>query len=120
MDQNPPTADALLPLFVQIQKLLKHSSLDESIKLDSDRFDEKVDSTILPQRDINDKRVSACAARIRDVLKVQLHDRSVILKFPYSNMRPLHNIFAIEIRCYIKLLSIIQRSVEDLIEHIDG
>ena len=70
MDQNPPTADALLPLFVQIQKLLKHSSLDESIKLDSDRFDEKVDSTILPQRDINDKRVSACAARIRDVLKV--------------------------------------------------
>ena len=48
MDQNPPTADALLPLFVQIQKLLKHSSLDESIKLDSDRFDEKVDSTILP------------------------------------------------------------------------
>ena len=54
------------------------------------------------------------------MLKGLIHERSVIVKFPYSNMRPLHNIYAIEIRRYIKLLAVIQRSVEDLIEHIDG
>ena len=36
-------ADALLPLFVKMQKMLRHSSLDTDIKNDSDRFDEKID-----------------------------------------------------------------------------
>ena len=94
--------------------------MDENIKLDSDRFDEKIDSSILPQRDINDKRVSACATKIRDALKHLLHDRNVVVKFPYSHMRPVHNIYAIEIRRYIALIAVIQKSVEDLLEHIDG
>ena len=55
------SADALLPLFVKIQKLLRHSSLDTDIKHDSDRFDERVDKAELPMRDEYDKKVSACA-----------------------------------------------------------
>ena len=39
--------DALLPLFVQLQKLIALSSLSADIKEDSDRFDERIDSTIL-------------------------------------------------------------------------
>lgn len=39
--------DALLPLFVQLQKLIALSSLSADIKEDSDRFDERIDSSIL-------------------------------------------------------------------------
>lgn len=54
------------------------------------------------------------------MLKHLIHDRNVVVKFPYSHKRPVHNVYAIEIRRYIALVAVIQRSVEDLLEHIDG
>ena len=46
---------------MKVQKLLKHSSLDTDIKHDTDRFDERVDDSILPMRDEFDKKVSTAA-----------------------------------------------------------
>ena len=55
------SADALLPLFVKMQKLLRKSSLDTDIKTDCDRFDEKIDQKELPLRDVYDKKISFTA-----------------------------------------------------------
>lgn len=55
-------SDALLPLFVKMQKLLRKSSLDTEIKNDCDRFDEKIDSAELPMRDEYDRKISAVCA----------------------------------------------------------
>jgi hypothetical protein len=47
--------EALLPQFNNLQKLLTKSSLDANITEDCDRFDERVDSALLPARDKSDK-----------------------------------------------------------------
>ena len=60
--------DALLPLFVKMQKMLRHSSLDTEIKNDCDRFDEKIDSAELPMRDKYDRKISKVAGKLKDVL----------------------------------------------------
>ena len=112
--------DHLLPLFVRIQKILRQSSLASDIKHDSDRFDEKVDNSILPLRDENDKRVSAVAKQILVCISHTLHERHVITKLPYNHNRPVHNIYALEIRQFIGLLGIMRKSVENLLQHIDG
>ena len=70
-------ADALLPLFVKMQKLLRHSSLDLDIKNDCDRFDERIDSEELPKRDEYDRKISSIAGQLRSVLSNILSTRVV-------------------------------------------
>jgi len=70
-------ADALLPLFVKMQKLLRHSSLDTDIKNDCDRFDEKVDGSELPMRDEYDRKISSVAYQLKGVLNNMLSARTV-------------------------------------------
>jgi len=53
--------DALLPLFSKLQKLIASSSFAQDIREDSDRFDERIDSMVLVQRDKNDKTVTSAA-----------------------------------------------------------
>lgn len=113
-------ADALLPLFVKIQKLLRYSSLDRDIKNDTDRFDERVDKAELPQRDEYDKKVSETALTLRNVLSNILSERTVELKLPFSHKRAVHNVFATEIRQFIMLLNVMSRDVTNLMHHIDG
>ena len=60
-----------------MQKLLRHSSLDTDIKNDCDRFDERVDSTELPRRDEYDRKVSAVAKQLGNVLGSMLSARTV-------------------------------------------
>lgn len=91
-------AEALLPLFVRIQKLLKHSSLDTEIKHDCDRFDERVDAAEFPLRDEYDRKVSAVAIQMKNVLNNMLSERVVKMKLPFSHKKAVHNVFAIEIR----------------------
>ena len=91
-------AEALLPLFVNIQRLLRFSSLDTDIKEESDRFDEKIDGDLLPMRDEYDKKVSNAAISLKNVLGNLLSEREVSTRLPYSHKRAIHNVFAIEIR----------------------
>lgn len=70
-------ADALLPLFVKMQKWLRHSSLDSDIKHDTDRFDEKIDSDELPMRDDYDRKISAVAKQLHGVLGKMLNARTI-------------------------------------------
>lgn len=53
--------DALLSYMIKLQKLLKESSLNPSIREDNDRYDERIDTEILPGLDFNDKRVARLA-----------------------------------------------------------
>jgi len=77
-------ADALLPLFVRIQKLLRKSSMDPDIKHMTDRFDERVSSDAFPLRDEYDRKVSACAQQMKNVLSHMLSERVVQTKLPFS------------------------------------
>lgn len=112
--------ESLLPLFVKIQKLLKHSSLDTEIKHDSDRFDERIDAAELPLRDEYDRKVSAVAIQMKNVLNNMLSERVVKMKLPFSHKKAVHNVFAVEIRQYIALIGALQRDVTNLMAHIDG
>ena len=105
---------------MSIQKLLRHSSLDTDIKHDSDRFDERIDSDLLPMRDEYDRKVSQTAQKIRNVLSNLLSERVVAMKLPYSHKRSDFNVFATEVRQYIALIGAIQRDVTNLMAHIDG
>ena len=91
-------ADALLPLMVKVQKLLKHSSLDTNIKNDTDRFDERVDGDELPLRDEYDRKVSASAIQLKNILSNLLSERVVNMQLPFKHQRAVHNVFALEIR----------------------
>jgi hypothetical protein len=51
----------MIHLFVILQKLLRQSSLDLSITEDTDRYDEKIDTNLLAERDINDRKASEIA-----------------------------------------------------------
>jgi len=75
IDEEVP--DALLPLFVRMQKMLRHSSLDTDIKNDCDRFDERIDGTELPMRDEYDRKISAIASQLKNVLNNMLSPRVV-------------------------------------------
>ena len=60
-----------------MQKMLRHSSLDTDIKNDCDRFDERIDSAELPMRDEYDRKISAIANRLKNVLNNMLSQRVV-------------------------------------------
>ena len=92
------SADALLPLFVKMQKLLRKSSLDTDIKTDCDRFDEKIDQKELPMRDIYDRKVSKTARQLTKVLSNMLSERVVAMKLPYNHKNAIANVFALEVR----------------------
>ena len=113
-------ADALLPLFVKIQKLLRHSSLDSDIKHDTDRFDERIDADYLPLKDEYDRKVSATAQQMTNVLKNLLSERVVAMELPFSHTKAVNNVFALEIRQYIALINAIHSDVQNLMAHIDG
>jgi len=55
---SAPPAENMIHLFVILQKLLRQSSLDLSITEDTDRYDEKIETNLLPERDINDLKAS--------------------------------------------------------------
>ena len=74
---------------------MRHSSLDTDIRLETDRFDEKIDGEILPMRDEYDKKVSQTAIQLKNVLNNLLSERVVQTKLPYSHKRAVHNTFAI-------------------------
>ena len=99
---------------------MRQSSLDPYIKDESDRFDEKVDSKYLPKRDENDRKVSEVAKQIKQTLQNLLSERLVQTKLPYNKKRPIHNVYAIEIRSYIALVRVIHKDVSNLLQHIDG
>ena len=66
---------------------MKHSSLDTDIKHDTDRFDERVDGDYLPLRDEYDRKVSATALQMTNVLKNMLSERVVAMELPFSHTK---------------------------------
>ena len=100
--------------------MLRHSSLDTDIKDDTDRFDERIDGSILPQRDEYDKKVSQATIQLTKVLENLFSERVVNTKLPYSHKRAVHNIFALEIRQYMVLTKAMSSDVSNLRTHIDG
>ena len=77
---------------------MRHSSLDTDIKHDTDRFDERIDADYLPLRDEYDRKVSATALQMTNVLKNMLSERVVAMELPFSHTKAVDNVFAIEIR----------------------
>ena len=60
---------ALVSYFIQIQKLIKKSSFDRSLKADADRYDERIDGKILPKLNKKDSQVAQIASEIISVLE---------------------------------------------------
>jgi len=89
---------SLLHLFVNVQKLLMQSSLDSTIKEDCDRYDEQIDSRILPLRDVHDSKVSDLAKQIIYNLKSLLSTDLIDEVFPIEYLKPMNNIFNIELK----------------------
>lgn len=113
--------DALLPLFARIQRLIKHSSFAFDIKEDSDRFDERIDSSILVQRDQNDQLVTQEAKKILTILKNLFSDHQIDSKLPKSNLKkPILAVFNVEVKNLTRLINVMVKSVEDLLQHIQG
>ena len=110
-----------MPQFVNLQKLLTKSSLDANITEDCDRFDERVDSDLLPQRDKFDKQVAKLASKILKILKNLFSENFIDIKLPPGNLKkPIHVVYNIEIKSLLHLINVIIKSVEDLLSHING
>ena len=86
----------------------------------TDRFDERVDDGAFPLRDEYDRKVSACAQQMKNVLNHMLSERVVQTKLPFNQKHAINNVFAIEIRQYIGLINAIRKDVNNLMAHIDG
>jgi hypothetical protein len=75
--------------FINLQKAMQQSSLDQTIEQDSDRYDEKTSISLLPERDENDKIVSMVVQRIRHTLSTLLqsttHKRASPIGYALSN-----------------------------------
>lgn len=50
-------ADAFVPYVIYLQRLLRDSSLNQYLKSDQDRYDERVGAKILPKLDRTDIKV---------------------------------------------------------------
>ena len=73
--------------------------------MDGDRFDEKVDSAILPRRDKNDKKVYRVALKVRDLIDTVFDKNMIEFNFPIRQATPVTNIFRKEIQNFNNLLS---------------
>jgi len=71
-------------------------------------------------RDEYDKKVSATARQLRKVLQNMISPRTVELKLPFSHVKAVNNVFAIECRQFMALVGAMESDVLNLIEHIDG
>ena len=58
--------DGLVNDLVSLQKHLARSSLDQTIQTDGDRYDSRIESAKLLERDQNDSQVATYARRVRE------------------------------------------------------
>mmetsp|Transcript_9393 Transcript_9393/g.6752 ORF Transcript_9393/g.6752 Transcript_9393/m.6752 type:complete len:114 (+) Transcript_9393:518-859(+) len=96
------------------------SSLDSTIKEDCDRYDEQIDTHSLPLRDVNDTKVSDLGHQIIKNISSRLSVDLIDVYFPVKYMQPINNIFNKELKAFETLLKTIQKSVQNLIDNIEG
>jgi hypothetical protein len=105
---NAPPAENILHFFVLLQKLLKQSSLDNTVHEDSDRYDEKIEKGRLAERDVHDKRASDVAKQLLHLLDNIFSIDGMNKKFPIKSKVVLYAIYNKEIGWYAKLLDVIR------------
>ena len=84
--------------FINLQNLLKGSSLDCKIVLDQDRFDERIDDITLPQRDQTDHEILDTAKHI-----IRLFNSLLIIPSSWNTiqeMNPIRQVILNEVKAY--------------------
>ena len=110
----------ILRLFVQLQKLLAASSLDESATGPGRRYDQQISQEDLPRRDLHDAQLAEVANKLRARLDEQFNLKLLKERFPLTYMEPLTNYLNRELLLYNRLLDQIKASVDDLLAKLNG
>jgi dynein heavy chain len=111
---------SIVSLFIQIQRLLAVSSLDQRVATDWRRYDQTTDQPHLPERDATDSNLVDVGGQLRKAINAALPCDEILERYPIEYLEPLNNVVHQEVTCYRVLLEAISHSVQALVATLDG